>query len=36
LRGYRELIAESPDELTVMAGFLSGPDGRPLLFLFPT
>ena len=35
LRGYRELIAEAPDELTVMTGFLSGPDGNPLLFLFP-
>jgi hypothetical protein len=34
LRGYRELIAEAPDELTVMSGFLSGPDGRPLLLLF--
>ena len=36
LRGYRELIAEAPDELTVMSGFMSGPDGKPLLFLFPT
>jgi FAD/FMN-containing dehydrogenase len=35
LRGYRELIAEAPDELTVMAGFVGGPDGRPLLFLLP-
>ena len=36
LQGYRELIAEAPDELTVMAGFLAGPDGQPLLFLSPT
>jgi FAD/FMN-containing dehydrogenase len=35
LRGYRELIAEAPDDLTVMAGFFGGPDGRPLLFLLP-
>jgi len=35
LHGYQELIAEAPDELTVMSGFLSGPDGKPLLFLFP-
>jgi len=35
LHGYQELIAEAPDELTVMSGFLSGPDGNPLLFLFP-
>jgi FAD/FMN-containing dehydrogenase len=36
LRGYQERIATAPDELTVMSGFLSGPDGNPLLFLFPT
>jgi FAD/FMN-containing dehydrogenase len=35
LRGYWELIAAARDELTVMSGFLSGPDGNPLLFLFP-
>jgi FAD/FMN-containing dehydrogenase len=35
LHGYRELIAEAPDELTVMTGFSGGPDGRPLLFLLP-
>ena len=35
LRGYQRLIAAAPDELTVMSGFLSGPDGRPMLFLFP-
>jgi hypothetical protein len=36
LRGYREVLAEAPDDLTVMAGFLPGPDGRRVLFLFPT
>ncbi|MEV3989106.1 FAD-binding oxidoreductase [Streptomyces sp. NPDC049837] len=35
LRGYRELIAEAPDELTVMAGFFTGPEGAPVLFLLP-
>ncbi|MDI3418509.1 FAD-binding oxidoreductase [Streptomyces luteolus] len=35
LRGYRELIAEAPDELTVMAGFFTGPEGTPVLFLLP-
>jgi hypothetical protein len=36
LRRYAEVIASAPDELTVIAGFLTGPDGDPLLFLFPT
>jgi FAD/FMN-containing dehydrogenase len=36
LRGYRDLIATTADELTVTSGFLSGPDGNPLLFLCPT
>jgi FAD/FMN-containing dehydrogenase len=36
LRGYRDLVADAPDELTVMAGFFGGPDGAPLLFLAPT
>ncbi|MER5291824.1 FAD-binding protein [Streptomyces pharetrae] len=35
LRGYRDLIADAEDELTVMTGFFGGPDGRPLLFLLP-
>lgn len=35
LRGYRELIDQAPDELTVMAGFFGVPDERPLLFLLP-
>jgi FAD/FMN-containing dehydrogenase len=36
LRGYREVIAAAPDELTVMAGFLPGPDGGPVVFVAPT
>ncbi|QFZ21683.1 FAD-binding oxidoreductase [Saccharothrix syringae] len=35
LRGYRELTAAAPDELTVMTGFFAGPDGRALLYLLP-
>ena len=35
LRGYAEITAAGPDELTVMAGFLSA-GGQMLLFLFPT
>jgi hypothetical protein len=36
LHGYRELIASAPDELTVMAGFLTGPTGTPVVYLAPT
>jgi FAD/FMN-containing dehydrogenase len=36
LRGYREVLASAPDELTVMAGFLTGPTGEPVVFLAPT
>src|SRR4051794_4164454 len=36
LRGYHELLATSPDELTVMAGFLTDPTGEPVVFLAPT
>lgn len=36
LRGYREIIADAPDELTVMAGLLTGPGGAPVVFLAPT
>ncbi|WP_328473606.1 FAD-binding oxidoreductase [Actinoplanes sp. NBC_00393] len=35
LAGYAEVVAEAPDELTVMCGFLPGPDGRALPFLCP-
>ena len=36
LRGYGELIATAPDELTVMAGFVAGPTGEVAVFLAPT
>ena len=36
LRGYREVIADGPDELTVMAGIVTGPAGGPIVFLAPT
>lgn len=35
LRGYRDVIAEAPDELTVLAGFFFGANGVPVLFLLP-
>jgi FAD/FMN-containing dehydrogenase len=35
LAGFGELIAGAPDELTVQAGFLSAPDGTPMLFFLP-
>ncbi|HYN96090.1 MAG TPA: FAD-binding oxidoreductase [Pilimelia sp.] len=35
LTGYAEIVAAAPDDLTVMTGFLPGPDGRPLAFLCP-
>lgn len=33
LRFYRELTASAPDELTVYAGFLTSPEGMPLVAL---
>jgi FAD/FMN-containing dehydrogenase len=33
--GYGKLLAQAPDELTVMAGCLHSPNGEPLMFLFP-
>jgi len=36
LRGYRDVTASAPDELTVMAGLLTGPGGAPVVFLAPT
>ncbi|WP_210768282.1 FAD-binding oxidoreductase [Cellulomonas humilata] len=36
LRGYRDVIATAPDELTVMAGFVAGPTGAPAVFVAPT
>jgi FAD/FMN-containing dehydrogenase len=35
LRGYAETIAQAPDELSVSAGVLPGPDGGPVVLLFP-
>lgn len=35
LREFREVLAGAPDELTVMSGFFSDPQGTPLLFLLP-
>jgi FAD/FMN-containing dehydrogenase len=34
LAGYAEIVADAPDELTVMTGFLPGPQG-PMAFLCP-
>jgi FAD/FMN-containing dehydrogenase len=34
LAGYAEIVADAPDDLTVMTGFLPGPDG-PAVFLCP-
>jgi len=35
LRGYAETTAKAPDELSVLAGVLSAPDGSPAVFLAP-
>lgn len=35
LRGYRDIVAVAPDELTVYAALLWGPDGTPLTALVP-
>ncbi|MEU7713831.1 FAD-binding oxidoreductase [Micromonospora chalcea] len=35
LRGYGRAVRDAPDELTVMAGFLPGPAGEPVVFLAP-
>jgi FAD/FMN-containing dehydrogenase len=35
LGGYAASIAEAPDELSILAGVLPGPDGSPLAFLAP-
>ncbi|MGY4769748.1 FAD-binding oxidoreductase [Kribbella sp. CWNU-51] len=34
-RGYVDLIADAPDELTVQTGVLTGPDGNPTLYMAP-
>jgi FAD/FMN-containing dehydrogenase len=36
LEGYEKQIADAPDELTLAVGFLTAPDGQPIVFLFPT
>jgi FAD/FMN-containing dehydrogenase len=36
LRFYDEFIKTAPDELVIQAGFLTMPDGKPVLFLSPT
>jgi FAD/FMN-containing dehydrogenase len=35
LRGYADAIADAPDELSVLAGRLSAPDGSPVECLAP-
>jgi hypothetical protein len=35
LRGYADAIADAPDELSVLAGMLSAPDGSPVECLAP-
>jgi FAD/FMN-containing dehydrogenase len=35
LAGYAEIMADAPDGLAVMTGFLPDPGGRPLTFLCP-
>jgi FAD/FMN-containing dehydrogenase len=35
LTGYAEIVADAPDELTVMTGFLPGPEGVPMPFVCP-
>jgi hypothetical protein len=35
LRGHAEIMSSAPDELSVLAGELTGPDGKPALFLGP-
>jgi FAD/FMN-containing dehydrogenase len=36
LDGYEKEIAGAPDELTLAVGFLTAPNGQPVVFLFPT
>lgn len=35
LRGFRDIVSRAPDELTVYAGLLWGPDGTPLTAMVP-
>jgi FAD/FMN-containing dehydrogenase len=36
LRGYAEIMASAPDELSVLAGLLPGPEGNPVVYIRPT
>lgn len=36
LRGHADMMSSAPDELSAIAGLLTGPDGNPALFLGPT
>jgi hypothetical protein len=36
LRGYADILATIPDDLTILAGIISDPAGNPVLFLAPT
>jgi hypothetical protein len=36
LKGYGDFMLGAPDELSMLAGVIPGPDGSPLLFLAPT
>lgn len=36
LRSYNKFIQSAPDELSIQAGIVSGPDQIPLLYLLPT
>lgn len=36
LRGYAELMADAPDELSADAGVFTTPDGSPVVFVAPT
>ena len=35
LRGHAEILSSAPEELSVLAGELTGPEGNPVLFLGP-
>jgi FAD/FMN-containing dehydrogenase len=35
LRRYQQLLDQAPDELGLLAGFLTGMDGNPMLFIAP-
>lgn len=35
LAGYQDFLDAAPDEISVMAGFLPGPGGRPVVFVCP-